>query len=92
MAQKLHRVLKSLKSDYELPPPKEAVRRKLRRAGDPVRAMEGGGVSTLVAYNENRIRLRRIYLMAGVLYMRRIYIYEEDISHGRVLFDEKILH
>ena len=38
-------------------PPMEAVKRKLRRAGEPVRAMEGGDTSTLVAYNENRIRL-----------------------------------
>ena len=37
-------------------PPMEAVMRKLRRAGDPVRAMEGGG-STLKAYKQNRIRL-----------------------------------
>ena len=40
-----------------MPPPMEAVKRKLRRAGEPVRAMEGGDTSTLVAYNENRIRL-----------------------------------
>ena len=37
-------------------PPMEAVIRKLRRAGDPVREMEGGG-TTLVAYIMNRIRL-----------------------------------
>ena len=39
-------------------PPMEAVMIKLRRAGDPVRAMEGGG-SMLVAYTMNRIRLTR---------------------------------
>ena len=39
-------------------PPMEAVIRKLRRAGDPVREMEGGG-TTLVAYIMNRIRLKR---------------------------------
>ena len=39
-----------------MPPTMEAVKRKLRRAGDPVRAMEGGG-SKLVAYTMNSVRL-----------------------------------
>ena len=42
-------------------PPVEAVMRKLRRAGDPVREMEGGG-TTLVAYIMNRIRLIKRYV------------------------------
>ena len=39
----------------------EAVKRKLRRAGDPVRAMEGRG-STLKAYTKNRVRLIKNYI------------------------------
>ena len=42
-------------------PPMEAVKRKLRRAGDPVRAMEGGG-RTLKAYTMNRVRLHTCIL------------------------------
>ena len=39
----------------------EAVKRKLQRAGDPVREMEGGG-STLKAYTMNRVRLIKNYI------------------------------
>ena len=42
-------------------PPMEAVKRKLRRAGDPVREMEGGG-RTLKAYTMNRVRLIKNYI------------------------------
>ena len=46
-------------------PPTEAVMRKLQRAGDPVRAMEGGG-SMLVAYTMNRIRLKKDVLASNL--------------------------
>ena len=39
-------------------PPTEAVMRKLRRAGDSVKAMEGGG-NELTVYKQNRIRLAK---------------------------------
>ena len=51
--------------EVTIAPPMEAVKRKLRRAGDPVRATEGEGSSTLVAYNENRIRLQMLHTFGG---------------------------
>ena len=46
-------------------PPTEVLMRKLRRAGDPVRAMEGGG-RRLVAYTMNRIRLIKDMLASNL--------------------------